>query len=109
MRVFVITDLPEPVVPAMRRCGILARLAITGLPEISLPTAKARGFLSFFHSLLSRIERKVTSAGRTFGISIPTRRVPGMGASIRTLSTARFRASSLSRAAIFERTTPVGG
>ena len=93
----------------MSRWGILARLAITGLPEISLPTAKARGLRSFFHSLLSRIERRVTSAGRTFGISIPTRRVPGIGASIRTLSTARLRASSLSRAAILERTTPVGG
>ena len=29
------TDLPEPVVPATSRCGILFRFATTGLPPIS--------------------------------------------------------------------------
>ena len=31
------TDLPEPVVPATRQCGILARSATSGLPTMSLP------------------------------------------------------------------------
>ena len=33
------TDLPEPVVPATSRCGILARLTLTGAPLMSLPSA----------------------------------------------------------------------
>ncbi|MNT80832.1 hypothetical protein D3C72_2203540 [compost metagenome] len=33
------TDLPEPVVPAISRWGILARSATTGLPAMSLPSA----------------------------------------------------------------------
>ena len=35
------TDLPEPVVPATSRCGILARSAITGSPPMVLPSATA--------------------------------------------------------------------
>ena len=35
------TDLPEPVVPATSRCGILARSTITGSPPIVLPSAMA--------------------------------------------------------------------
>ncbi len=31
------TDLPEPVVPATKQCGILARSATTGWPTMSLP------------------------------------------------------------------------
>ena len=34
------TDLPEPVVPATSRCGILFRFATTGLPPISLPKVR---------------------------------------------------------------------
>ena len=33
------TDLPEPVAPAISRCGILAMLATVMLPAISLPSA----------------------------------------------------------------------
>ena len=39
-------DLPEPVVPAIRMCGIRARSAQTGAPEMSLPSQtdeRARG------------------------------------------------------------------
>ena len=38
-------DLPEPVVPAIRMCGIRARSVQTELPEMSLPsqTERARG------------------------------------------------------------------
>ena len=106
---FVITDLPEPVVPAIKRCGIFAKFATTLLPEISLPTANVSGSLLSFHSLLSSTPLSLTSAGFTFGISTPTERVPGIGASIRILSTARLSASSLSRARIFDKFTPCGG
>ena len=31
------TDLPDPVVPATKRCGILDRFTLTGAPLVSLP------------------------------------------------------------------------
>ena len=37
------TDLPDPVVPATRRCGMRARSAMTGLPETSKPKARFSG------------------------------------------------------------------
>ena len=36
-------DLPEPVVPAMRMCGIRARSVQTALPAMSLPSQTASG------------------------------------------------------------------
>ena len=44
-------DLPDPVVPAIRRCGIRARSVQTALPEMSLPEpdgerARGRGELA---------------------------------------------------------------
>ena len=33
------TDLPEPVVPAINRCGIEAKSLTTGTPEMFLPKA----------------------------------------------------------------------
>ena len=35
------TLLPEPVAPAMSRCGIFARSALNGWPATSWPSAKA--------------------------------------------------------------------
>jgi hypothetical protein len=40
------TDLPEPVVPATSRWGILARSATTGLPAMSLPSETVTGDLA---------------------------------------------------------------
>ncbi len=37
------TDLPEPVVPAISRCGMRARSATIGAPPMSLPSASANG------------------------------------------------------------------
>ena len=42
--VLIATDLPEPVVPAISRCGIRARLATTGSPPMSLPRASGRAW-----------------------------------------------------------------
>ena len=36
------TDLPEPVVPAISRCGMRARSTTTGSPLMSLPSASVR-------------------------------------------------------------------
>jgi hypothetical protein len=36
-------DLPEPVVPAMRMCGIRARSAQTAVPEMSFPSQTDSG------------------------------------------------------------------
>ncbi len=107
--VFVITDFPDPVVPAINRCGISAKSATYALPEISCPTANVSGLFALFHSGLSSTDRSVTLAGVMFGNSIPTDRVPGIGASILSLSTAKFSANSLSRAKIFDKFTPAGG
>src|ERR1700694_1176128 len=40
--VLIDTDLPEPVVPATRRCGMRARSAITGSPPMGFATPRAR-------------------------------------------------------------------
>ena len=37
---FTHTVFPEPVAPAIKRCGISVKSAITGCPDISLPKAK---------------------------------------------------------------------
>src|SRR5713226_7815488 len=39
--VLMATDLPEPVVPAIKRCGIRARSTITDSPPIVLPSQSA--------------------------------------------------------------------
>ena len=41
MSAFMQTDLPEPVAPAMSRCGIVARSATIGSPETLCPSAIA--------------------------------------------------------------------
>ena len=38
MKVLMPTDLPDPVVPAISKCGIRARSAMTGAPPMSLPS-----------------------------------------------------------------------
>ena len=41
------TDFPEPVVPAIKRCGIEAKSPIIGNPDIFLPKAIG-SLISFF-------------------------------------------------------------
>ena len=41
------TDLPDPVVPAINKCGIDAKSPTTGIPEIFLPKAIGN-LISFF-------------------------------------------------------------
>ena len=97
MMLFVHTDLPEPVVPAISRCGIFARLPTWHFPAMSLPRAKVSGALLVANSGDSSRLRSVTMVRVLFGISMPTAALPGMGASMRTPAVARFSAISSAR------------
>ena len=56
--VLIATDLPEPVVPATRRCGMRARSTMTGSPPIVLPSAMARRCFDFSKSSLASNSRR---------------------------------------------------
>ena len=103
------TDLPEPVVPATRRCGIFARSAQIMLPVISLPSATVSLLFESLNSGVSMISRIVTMDFALLGTSIPIADLPGIGASIRTLVAARRRAISSERLVILLILTPASG
>ena len=103
------TDFPEPVAPAMSRCGILARSETSGRPETSLPSAIGSSALAPAQSSLSKISRRPTGVGCRFGTSTPTAALPGMGARMRTDWALMPRAIFLSRPAIFSTRTPAAG
>ena len=78
MIVLIHTDLPEPVVPAINKCGIVLKSPIIGLPEILLPKAIG-SLISFF----LKFESLITSLKYTFslvilGNSIPIVLLPGI-------------------------------
>ena len=103
------TDLPEPVVPAMSRCGIFARSVATMLPEMSRPSTTVSLLFSCLNSLESISSRMVTMPITLFGTSIPIAALPGIGASILTPSAARFSAISSERFVILLIFTPAAG
>ena len=74
-------DLPEPVVPAMRRCGMRARSVQTAFPEMSLPSQTDSGLADPGRS--SKMSPSVTMRGARFGTSTPTACLPGIGARMR--------------------------
>ena len=74
-------DLPEPVVPAISRCGMRARSVQTELPEMSLPSQTLSGLAVPGRS--SKMSPRVTMRGLRFGTSTPTACLPGIGARIR--------------------------
>ena len=78
-----VTDFPEPVVPATRQCGILARLPNTDLPPMLRPRAIVKGFEEFWNLSSARRVARPTRDFDLFGISMPTKDFPGIGASIR--------------------------
>ena len=55
---FIPTDLPEPVVPEISKCGIKERSAIIGVPPISFPRLKGMPFVCFSKLSESNISRK---------------------------------------------------
>ena len=103
------TDLPEPVEPAIRVCGILARSAMVTLPAMSRPRATASGLLACWNSGESMISRIETVLTTLLGTSMPTAGLLGMGASMRTPEAARFKAMSSARLVILLILTPADG
>ena len=75
-------DLPEPVVPAMRMCGIRARSAGTDEPEMSFPSQTESGLEP--EGMSAKMSPRVTTFGERLGTSTPTACLPGMGARIRS-------------------------
>jgi len=80
-------DLPEPVVPAIKRCGMRARSVHTAVPEMSLPSHTASGLAVAGRS--SKMSPSVTRLGERLGSSTPTACFPGIGARMRISVVAR--------------------
>jgi len=81
------TLLPEPVVPAMSRCGIARRSSTTGSPWMSLPRASVR-------SEREPWKRSDSTTSRTAMISPP----PGFGTSMPTLALPGSRSTRIDSA-----------
>jgi hypothetical protein len=94
------TLLPEPVAPAISRWGIVSRLAATGWPETSCPSATFKGESKSWNSFVSMTARSATREILSLGTSMPTMERPGTGASMRIGAAARASARSLERALI---------
>ena len=100
MSALTMTLLPEPVAPAMSRCGILARSTAWALPATSRPSANVSVEPDALKSTSSRIRRRATMLKSAFGISMPTALLPGIGASMRRERAARAIARSSARPSI---------
>ena len=77
---FIQTDLPEPVAPATKRCGVLSISHHFTLPIISFPSPTASTAELVCLGIASSVSLKVTIWGASLGISIPTVLFPGIGA-----------------------------
>ena len=91
------TDLPLPVEPATKRCGILLKSAVIMLPLISLPRPMHSLPPECFTASQSTTSLKKTVSFFRFGTSMPIAALPGIGASIRTPGAASFKAISSAR------------
>ena len=100
------TDLPEPVAPATKRCGVLLISHHFTLPIMSLPRATASNWLLVWLGISSNVSLKVTICAASFGISIPTVLLPGIGAWILTSFLARAREISLFIVSILDTLVP---
>ena len=107
MITLIATDLPLPVAPAIRRCGILVRSAILISPVTLRPSGTSIG-LSLLGAF-STISRKPTVAICWFGTSIPINDFPGIGASIRISLAASASAKSSAKWVIRLTFTPTAG
>ena len=109
MIVLIQTDLPEPVVPAIRRWGIFAKSSVAISPDVVFPTARERIDSASANSGLFTTDLKKTVAGFRLGISIPTDDFPGIGAMTRTLLASITRARSSAKATNLLTRTPSAG
>ena len=71
------TDLPEPVVPAIRRWGMRERSTVTNSPPIFLPSASASRASVSWKSGDSSSSRSTTISRRSLGSSMPMALRPG--------------------------------
>ena len=74
----IMTLLPDPVDPAISRCGMASRAAALMRPLMSLPSGMVRCECDCENSSLSSIWRRAMSSRRVFGTSMPTVGLPGM-------------------------------
>ena len=95
------TDFPEPVVPAIKRCGIETKSPTIGKPEILLPSVIGILISLLLNSLLEIISFKATFSLTLFGISIPMVLLPGTVATLVDIELV-FRAISSDKLIIFE-------
>ena len=103
------TDLPEPVAPATSRWGMEARSPITVRPYTSLPRASGIFFLGEQNSGSWSSSRSGTATFLRLTISMPTVSLPGMGATMFTLSALVASAMSLEYwSNVFTRTPRAG-
>ena len=103
------TLFPEPVLPAIKTCGIFPMSAITASPATSFPSAIVSLDFASINLSVSNISLKCTISFSLFGISIPTACFPGIGASILIDSAAKFSAISSAKFAILLTLTPSAG
>ncbi len=89
------TLLPDPVAPAMSRCGMAPRSTVTAPPDTSRPRGMRRKPFSFRYASDSNTPRSETIDTLLLGTSMPTMGRPGTGASMRMGAAARARARSL--------------
>src|SRR3546814_9469765 len=83
------SDFPDPVVPAIKTWGILAISTLIGLPKTSGPRPTDSLDLLDCKPGLESIFFKETISEERFGISIPIKDLPGIGASTLTLPVVR--------------------
>ena len=90
------TDLPDPVAPAMSRCGMSARSVTISAPATPEPRAigRLRRPSASRYAADSSIPRSETTEVRAFGTSSPTTDLPGTGASMRSAGAASASARS---------------
>jgi len=103
------TLLPEPVVPAISKCGILVKSAITGVPTKFTPRAMGSLEEESINSSLSRTSLRKTCSRFRLGISIPITDFPGIGAMMRMLGAIRASARSSAKLVILLILTPEAG
>src|SRR3990167_5272265 len=101
--------LPVPVAPATRRWGMWAKSVKMGFPATSFPREKSKGSGEFLNLEFSIRVRRRTTVRTLLGISMPTRDLPGMGASIRMGWAAKAKAKSLERAVMRASLMPSAG
>ena len=103
------TVLPEPVAPAISRCGQSRRSVTIALPETSLPMGRATGEVLLVNSCAVMISLSYTIVVVVLGTSTPTRPFPGMGATTWQLAAFITRARSSDSDTIFVSFTPGAG